>query len=243
MSKKLKNKINPVVYTSLLLVASIFIVEVVILIVSSNTAHFPMDRNEHIFFALLNGLITSLVLVPFVYFWSVKPLKKELAEVEKLTIIDSLTGIYNRRGFNMFAEQQMKYSIRMKQKLELFFIDIDNLKTINDKLGHKEGDVAIVATAEILRKSFRDSDIVSRLGGDEFLVLAIGKITEVSHITDRIESYSRIESPAFKLSVSVGVAEFDPENPCSVDDLIFRADKLMYEQKEQKKKAILTLMH
>lgn len=236
MLERLRNKINPIVYTFLLILVSIFCVEVVVTLTSSYLSHFPMNRSQYALLALLEGLISSIILIPFVYFYAIKPLKERLAEVEKLTITDHLTGIYNRRGFTLLSEQQMKYSIRVNQKLALFFIDIDNLKVINDTLGHKEGDAAVVATAEALKRAFRQSDIVSRLSGDEFAVLSLGQITGIDHIMDRIESYSRIEGASFKLSVSIGVAEFDPQNPCSIDELIFQADKSMYEQKEQKKK-------
>ena len=89
-----------------------------------------------------------------------------------LSLIDELTGLYNRRRFFVLTEQYLKLSVRTKKKLLLLFIDMDNLKWINDHHGHNEGDQALIDLANILKKTFRESDIVARIGGDEFVVLS-----------------------------------------------------------------------
>jgi len=122
----------------------------------------------------------------------------------------------------------------------LFFIDMDGLKWINDTLGHEEGDKALIETATLFKETFRTSDIIARMGGDEYVALAI-EITETNSeiITGRLQSLidkrNNQETRRYRLSISIGYSYYDPENPCSIDDLIERADKLMYEQKQNKK--------
>ena len=165
------------------------------------------------------------------------------AEIIALSITDQLTGLYNRRGFLSLAEQQLKLAKRNKSGMLLFFIDLDGLKWINDTLGHEEGDKALIETANLFKESFRTSDIIARLGGDEYAALAI-EITETNTeiITGRMQSLidtqNNQENRRYRLSISVGYSYYDPENPCSIDDLIARADKLMYEQKQNKKRLL-----
>ena len=117
---------------------------------------------------------------------------------------------------------------------------MDGLKRINDTLGHEEGDKALIETVNVLKETFRTSDIIARLGGDEFAVLAIDTDEVNSGIfTARLRQLIDIrnnqENRRYNLSISMGCAYYDPENPCSIDDLIGHADKLMYEQKRKKK--------
>ncbi len=111
--------------------------------------------------------------------------KRMEAEMREMSLRDLLTDLYNRRGFITLAEQQLKASNRAQKPLKLTFIDCDGLKWINDTLGHKEGDKALIDTAHVLRQTFRDSDIIARLGGDEFAVLSIDA-ADMSH-----EDFSR----------------------------------------------------
>ncbi len=111
-------------------------------------------------------------------------------------------------------------------------------------LGHEEGDKALIEAANIFKETFRASDIIARLGGDEFAVLAIdikGTNSEVftARLQQLIDIWNNQENRKYKLSISMGCAYYDPENPCSIDDLIARADKLMYEQKQKKKGLLL----
>jgi two-component system cell cycle response regulator len=160
--------------------------------------------------------------------------------LRSLSLIDDLTNLYNRRGFLTLSEHHLKLSRRTKRGLLLIFIDLDDLKQINDTFGHKEGDMALVETANVLKDTFRSSDIIARLGGDEFVVLAL----ETSHtnvdilstrLQKNIDIYNARENRPYKLSVSIGTAYYDPESSCSIDELVTRADKLMYEQKIHKK--------
>jgi diguanylate cyclase (GGDEF)-like protein len=170
--------------------------------------------------------------------------KRMEAEILALSITDQLTGLYNRRGFLFHAGQQIKLSQRNKSGLLLFFADLDLLKQINDTLGHEEGDKALIEAANILKETFRTSDIIARLGGDEFAILAIDiKETKPEFFTARlhqmIDIWNNQENRKYKLSISMGCACYDPAKPCSIDDLIARADKLMYEEKQNKKSPLL----
>jgi diguanylate cyclase (GGDEF)-like protein/PAS domain S-box-containing protein len=162
-------------------------------------------------------------------------------ELEKLALFDELTGLYNRRGFLDLAGKQLKTAERLGKSALLLFADLDGLKEINDRLGHQDGDAALKETANILRESCRGSDIIARLGGDEFAILALGSIHEGKKaITSRIEwNLARINGTGnrrYCLSLSAGIATFDPASPCSIDELIERADAMMYMQKSEKKR-------
>jgi diguanylate cyclase (GGDEF)-like protein len=98
-------------------------------------------------------------------------MKENEKKLQTLSITDELTGLYNRRGFFTLAEQQLKQSIRDNKGIYLVIADVDHLKNVNDNLGHHEGDVVLIKSANILRDSFREADIIARIGGDEFVVL------------------------------------------------------------------------
>lgn len=174
-------------------------------------------------------------------------LQREKAEEEVLTlsITDQLTGLHNRRGFLSLSEQQLRLSDRTKNRLLLFFADLDGMKSINDTLGHKEGDNALIEVAMVLKETFRSSDVIARMGGDEFAVLAIDT-TEVNsefftgRLQDLIDRRNNQENRKYRLSVSVGCSFYDPENPGSIDGLIGKADQLMYEHKRSKRNQSLS---
>jgi len=154
-----------------------------------------------------------------------------------LLLVDDLTGLYNRRGFLTLSQQQLKTANRMKIRMALLFADFDYLKQINDTLGHPEGDRALIEIANVLKETFRESDIIARLGGDEFVVLAIesnGAPAEIltARLQENLEARNARGDRRYKLSLSVGTARYDPESPCSIDELLARADRLMYEQKQ-----------
>lgn len=165
------------------------------------------------------------------------------AELRSLSLVDDLTGLYNRRGFMTFAEQYLKLAQRKQKGLLLFFADLDNLKQINDTFGHHEGDLALIRTAKTLRETFRKSDIIGRLGGDEFPIMAMEADkstaeTITQHLQENLKKYNNQSQNRYKLSISVGTAYFDPEdNYSSVEDLMARADEELYAQKQIKKNA------
>jgi diguanylate cyclase (GGDEF)-like protein/PAS domain S-box-containing protein len=156
-----------------------------------------------------------------------------------MAITDQLTGLYNRRGFITLAEQQLKYADRTKRKGMLSFIDLDGMKHINDVWGHEEGDRALVNTAKILKRAFRESDIIARIGGDEFAVLASDVIDSmqdvfINRLDQQIDIHNAQKDLMYMLTLSVGSTFYEPDKPCSLDELMSKADKLMYEDKRRK---------
>jgi diguanylate cyclase (GGDEF)-like protein/PAS domain S-box-containing protein len=163
--------------------------------------------------------------------------------LEIMSTTDELTGLLNRRGFFTLARQQVKLANRNNQKLLLFYMDLDGLKKINDTIGHAEGDLALIEAASVLRDIFRESDIIGRLGGDEFAVLLfepIGSNDEqaiFSRLRETLHERNTRPGRAYTLELSAGIISYDPANPCSLDELISRADTLMYEEKRLKYRA------
>jgi two-component system cell cycle response regulator len=157
-----------------------------------------------------------------------------------LSLTDELTGLYNRRRFFVLTEQCLKVAIRTKKRSLLLYIDMDDLKWINDHYGHNEGDHALIDLAGILKKTFRDSDIIARMGGDEFVVLleSTGENDEIlmTRLYENIKDHHAEGTRRYKLSISVGAAQFDSENPISIDELLSKADTLMYAQKRKRSK-------
>jgi diguanylate cyclase (GGDEF)-like protein/PAS domain S-box-containing protein len=154
---------------------------------------------------------------------------------------DELTGLLNRRGFYTIADQHCKIAARNKLHMALIYADLDNMKKINDTLGHIQGDEALLETANMLKNTFRQSDIVARIGGDEFAVLLVGSSEPIvdsiviTHIQDNLRIFNDQSDRSYELSLSMGVALYDPEHPLTINELLNQADKLMYEQKSIKK--------
>jgi diguanylate cyclase (GGDEF)-like protein/PAS domain S-box-containing protein len=169
-------------------------------------------------------------------------LKSMEAKLKSLSFTDELTGLYNRRGLHSLVEQLFKLSKRQKKGMFMLYADIDNLKAINDTWGHKEGDLVIIDIANILKMNYRDSDVVARIGGDEFVVIPVGTAGDnTEEITARLQKSIQVHNAkvnrSYKLSLSAGIAYCDPETPCSVEELLAQGDKLMYEQKKYKQKS------
>jgi diguanylate cyclase (GGDEF)-like protein len=166
-----------------------------------------------------------------------------LTNIRTLSLCDELTGLYNRRGFFTLAEQQIKIADRIKKKIFIFFIDLDHMKWINDNLGHAAGDTALTETANILRETFRQSDIIGRIGGDEFIVLFVetSEADSSERIQERllrtVDQHNTAGHRQFQLSLSVGVTIYEPNSGVTLDQLITQADHLMYEEKQRRKKA------
>lgn len=162
-------------------------------------------------------------------------------ELRRLAVTDDLTCLYNRRGFFAVATQLLKLARRKAQPLLLFYADVDNLKQINDSFGHRTGDLALIQAADALEHSFRDADAVARIGGDEFVVMSMEASSRVEAVLlRRLERNVRKAGSSerrYQLSLSVGVARFDPEQPVSLGDLMSQADRAMYDQKRKRSAA------
>jgi diguanylate cyclase (GGDEF)-like protein/PAS domain S-box-containing protein len=171
----------------------------------------------------------------------ISELKMTEEKLLSLSNTDELTGLFNRRGFFALASRQLKIANRMKKGMSLLSADLDDLKKINDTFGHQEGDRALVETADILRESFRDVDIVARIGGDEFVILLIEPVYDtldvyITRLQKKLELHNARCELSYTLSLSLGMASHDHGSSNSIDDLIAAADKVMYEQKRNKKK-------
>ena len=176
---------------------------------------------------------------------SYSELKKEIAERTKLqeelqvlSLTDDLTGLYNRRGFYTLVEHILKLAVRQKQGMFMMYTDMNGLKDINDRFGHQEGDNAIKDTAQILMENYRESDVIARLGGDEFAVIPVGTTGDnldliKTRLQEKLREFNAAQKRKYTISLSSGIAYFDPENPCSIDELLSKGDKLMYEDKRR----------
>jgi diguanylate cyclase (GGDEF)-like protein/PAS domain S-box-containing protein len=167
-------------------------------------------------------------------------------EIREMSMRDQLTGLYNRRGFITLAEQQLKTVNRTKRLMTLTFIDVDEMKQINDTMGHDEGDKALIDTANIIRQTLREADIIARIGGDEFAIVAT-EITELNpdafstRLQQNINEFNAKECRPYKIAMSWGTAVYDPAFPASLDELMSAADELMYQRKGQNKHMVQNL--
>lgn len=166
--------------------------------------------------------------------------EREITVVQMATI-DELTGISNRRGFIPLAQQSLRLCARQGVRASLVFLDLDKFKPINDTFGHEEGDRALTAFARLMKRTFRDSDLLARLGGDEFVVLltsASKQIAEeiVSRFGRLVETYNREVNRGYDVAFSHGIAEFDDKKHNSIEALMAEGDSLMYEAKKGRRR-------
>ena len=162
------------------------------------------------------------------------------SQIQTLAIIDDLTGLYNRRGFFTLAEQQTKLASRLNHSILLVFMDMDKLKVINDEFGHQQGDLALIDVASLLRQSFRNSDIIARIGGDEFVVLAINAngadaTVLINRLRKKIADLNNSGARPYHISLSIGTSAWLPGEPINLDDLLARADNQMYQHKRKRR--------
>jgi diguanylate cyclase (GGDEF)-like protein len=165
--------------------------------------------------------------------------KRMEAKLLRLSLTDELTGLNNRHGFLLRAEQLVKLVNRVPTQGWLIYLALDGLERVNDESGHDTGDWLIRSAAKVLRESFRDSDILGRIGGDEFAVLATGASTPAMEIEERlkhnIEHHNRCFPDQPALSIDIGVIRCDPHSPHTLEDKICQADAAMYIEKRRKR--------
>jgi two-component system cell cycle response regulator len=156
-------------------------------------------------------------------------------ELSRLALSDELTGLYNRRGFLIHGGEYLKRASRLKQHLIVFYADLDNLKQINDQFGHHEGDRALVKIADVFKKTFRQSDIISRFGGDEFAALVVDDFRNgVDTITRRLRRNMddlATSERQYNLSLSFGTAQYLFKSRLTLQRLLDKADQSLYKQK------------
>jgi two-component system cell cycle response regulator len=164
-----------------------------------------------------------------------------VAALQSMALMDTLTGLYNRRGFVTVAEEQLKLARRTGSCFAIAFVDLDGKKRINDEMGHEFGDQALATTASILKSTFRASDITARLGGDEFIALAIGaKPSGAGRIRKRLNDAAGLcnsKPAAVPVGFSVGFAHYNPlsSSQTSIETLMVEADKAMYVEKQRRR--------
>lgn len=167
--------------------------------------------------------------------------RRERAEeaLRHLAIRDALTNLYNRRGFLDLGNQFRERAQRRNKPLWVVMADLDGLKPINDTFGHTEGDFAIVQSAGLLKSVLRESDLLARIGGDEFAAIIMDDSCDIEDLKKRLDTkfddYNRYSGRPYKLALSVGAVQIDPSDSGSLESLIGRADKDLYRTKRHRK--------
>ena len=161
-----------------------------------------------------------------------------MASLQSLALTDTLTGLYNRHGFLTIANEQLKLAQRNGNSVALAFVDLDGMKRINDEHGHEFGDQALIATARILKSTFRTSDLTARLGGDEFIAFGVGIQPDATgrihkRLLHNLAAHNNSQ-PAINIAFSVGFASHKPSrrNPKTIEQLLTEADQAMYAVKQ-----------
>ena len=182
----------------------------------------------------------QLELVASKLYQKVAELETANARLNNLSMTDELTGLNNRRGFTILAEELLKYGRRTGHRMCLLYLDLDGLKHINDAFGHAVGDDVLIHTAHILKKTFREADVVARLGGDEFGILAMDtaerNVKEIlARLNSHLNEHNARSNSGYLLSLSTGVNHIEPNSTQTMQELISKADAEMYSIKQSKK--------
>ena len=187
--------------------------------------------------ASINGLVALFLLLYLV--WRMNRLETDIRD---LSLRDALTGLYNIRGFRILAEQSLRMAHRSKEPFSVLFIDLDDLKQTNDLLGHQAGSEFLIETGEILKDTFRETDVFGRIGGDEFAVAGQFSRSAILHAAQRLEESAaqRNEEAGRRIGLhfSIGHVTTDAGLHESLDELLAKADEAMYEEKRRRKVAL-----
>lgn len=162
--------------------------------------------------------------------------EQELSAVQMATT-DHLTGISNRRGFEVLARHVLTVCARMEKPATLLLFDLDKFKQINDRFGHAAGDDALKAFARGLLAVFRESDVMGRLGGDEFAVLMTGSTdatveAALARLTEWLQEHNAAAATGYEICFSAGKVALNPDSSATVEKLLAQADEAMYAQKK-----------
>jgi diguanylate cyclase (GGDEF)-like protein len=192
---------------------------------------------EHYATAILASLAAAMAFaILLAIAWYIKTME---AEIQDLSLRDELTRLYNLRGFWLLGGHLLSLAQRSQLPCSVLFVDVDNLKQINDSAGHDKGSAILIETARMLEETFRETDVISRIGGDEFAV-----VCQCSHVAIEIAAHRLEASIAVRnaqpgreapLSFSVGYATAEEHGNQSLQELLNLSDRAMYEEKRQKK--------
>jgi diguanylate cyclase (GGDEF)-like protein len=161
---------------------------------------------------------------------------RRIGELHALSLIDELTGLYNRRAFMTLGDHQLKIARRQNSSVTLAFADLDGLKAINDQCGHMWGDFALKDIANVLKTTFRESDVIARIGGDEYAMLWIAHAppsSEALHsrLKAGVDAHAVTEPRPYRLSLSIGFSHYVSGFAESLEDMLFETDRRMYVDK------------
>ena len=189
---------------------------------------------------LVKGRVTSDILERTIRY--ARERHRLLDEIRSLSLIDSLTGLSNRRAFFTLADQRLQLLERRSAQCLLLFADVDGLKRVNDELGHEAGDRLLLEAARVLRATFRRTDLVARLGGDEFVVLADEASDEdmvliLERLERNVEERNAGSGEAFRLSISAGAVCFKASPSVRLQELVAEADERMLRCKQGRRRS------
>ena len=162
--------------------------------------------------------------------------------LRRLSVVDELTGLYNRRGFFAVVERQYKEALESPEGRALFFFfDLDEFKEVNDNYGHDQGDAALQSFSDVLKATFDRDDSISRVGGDEFVAFVCNPSHRnadyiVKTFTSALEHFNAEEKLPFEIKSSYGFRMVTSEEEISLDEALSDADAKLYDQKRSKKK-------
>jgi diguanylate cyclase (GGDEF)-like protein len=204
--------------------------------------HHPSDQEVHLLQALADSTSIAMENVQ-VYSELERRVRDRTAalpdaneEIRRLSVTDELTGLNNRRGFYLLAEQKLRGSHHLGHNCVLAFLDVDGLKKVNDEQGHDVGDTLIRDVARVLRTIRRESDVLARIGGDEFCVMVTESDGDTPSLEERLalafENFNQTSDRPYRLSASIGFVRAPVSETVTVDELLARADELMYAEKK-----------
>jgi len=187
---------------------------------------------------LVKGKVDSNLLIRSIQYAIER--QRMMRELQAMSITDDLTRLYNRRGFLTLGREMLNMGKRIKKRIVLLYADLDGFKKINDEFGHQEGDRVLIEVAGILKETFRESDIIARVGGDEFVLLGlIDSVINLEILTARLQDKLRLHNERgrfpYQISMSIGGVSYDIDSSLSIQELLSQADKLMYKQKQSRR--------
>ena len=185
---------------------------------------------------------THLQLLIDKLYQKVSELEKANEHLRNISLTDGLTGLNNRRGFMILATGLLKFARRAGYSSCLIYVDLDSLKYINDTFGHTAGDMAITHFARILTDTFRDSDVIGRMGGDEFVALLIDATESdiagmQALLQSNVDAYNLQAESLQALSFSLGAIRIDPNSTITMEEFLSQADEAMFAHKQSRKRA------